>query len=384
MKRILWITLSVLLLSGMGYSIFGLVTRDSPTTPRPLDRTIAERVIVAPADSPEAGPDLSDPVMTSGAGLAVGKTVIGGNGVVEPDREEVGVTGQVAGRIAEVLVKEGDKVSADAPLLRLDDAVHKATVAIAEADLETAKVRRDKTLAGSRAEDIRASIAQVREAQARANLSRGVFERLEKLAASNAATADELDRARRQADADRFATNAAEARRAAVVNGSRAEDIAEAEALVKAAEARLLEAQARLDELTIRAPMAGEILQVKVRPGAYYQPGATAPIVLGDTSHLTVRVDIDERDFARIRAGDPVKVVAKAFGDKVFAGKVRELGRRMGRKNVRTDDPTELNDTKILEVVVALDTFEGLVVGQRVTALIEAAAARNADASPAR
>jgi multidrug efflux pump subunit AcrA (membrane-fusion protein) len=252
MKRILWITLSVLLLSGMGYSIFNLVTRDSPTTPRPLDRSIAERVIVAPAGSPEAGTDLSDPVMTSGAGLAVGTTVIGGNGVIEPDREEVGVSGQVAGRIAEVLVKEGDKVSADAPLLRLDDAVQRATVAIAEADLETAKVRRDRTLAGSRSEDIRASIAQVREAQARANLSRGVFERLEKLAASNAATADELDRARRQADADRFATNAAEARRSAVVNGSRAEDIAEAEALVKAAEARLLEAQARLDELTIR------------------------------------------------------------------------------------------------------------------------------------
>jgi hypothetical protein len=56
----------------------------------------------------------------------------------------------------------------------------------------------------------------------------------------------------------------------------------------------------------------------------------------------------------------------------------------MGRKNVRTDDPTELNDTKILEVVVALDAFDGLVVGQRVTALIEAAAARNADANPAR
>jgi HlyD family secretion protein len=36
-------------------------------------------------------------------------------------------------------------------------------------------------------------------------------------------------------------------------------------------------------------------------------------------------------------------------------GKVVEVARRMGRKNVRTDDPTERIDTKILEVVLELD-----------------------------
>ncbi|HEX4473944.1 MAG TPA: hypothetical protein VH142_02635 [Polyangiaceae bacterium] len=44
----------------------------------------------------------------------------------------------------------------------------------------------------------------------------------------------------------------------------------------------------------------------------------------------------------------------------------------MGRKNVRTDDPVERNDTKILEVVVALDPTERLVVGQRVMGYIAA------------
>ena len=57
---------------------------------------------------------------------------------------------------------------------------------------------------------------------------------------------------------------------------------------------------------------------------------------------------------------------------------VRELGRRMGRKNLRTDDPTERNDTKILEVVIALDTFDGLVVGQRVSAMIDVAGGASA------
>jgi HlyD family secretion protein len=44
----------------------------------------------------------------------------------------------------------------------------------------------------------------------------------------------------------------------------------------------------------------------------------------------------------------------------------------MGRKNVRTDDPTERIDTKILEVVIDLDDTERLVPGLRVTSYIDA------------
>lgn len=372
-KRIVWTGLSAVLLVGMGYSIFNLVTRDAPTTPRPPDVAMAQRVIVAPAGSPTEAPDLRDPVVSSGAGMRGKK--IGGNAIVEPAGEEVAVAGQVAGRVAEVFVHEGAKVEAGAVLLRLEDSTERASIEVAKADLEVAKARLDKAVAGSRAEDVRRAAAQLREAQARAALSRGVLERLEKLAANEAATADELDRAKRTAEADRYTVSAAEASRAAVVAGNRAEDIAEARANVAVAEARLGEAEARLALRAVTAPMAGEVLQVKVRPGAYYQPGGEAPIVMGDTSRLHVRVDVDERDFARVRVGAKVEVMAKAFGEQLFAGKVVELGRKMGRKNVRTDDPTDLNDTKILEVLVELDAFEGLVVGQRVVALIEAAPA---------
>lgn len=376
MKRILWSVLSVLLLAGMGYSIFGLVTRDSPTVPRPPDRALAERVLVAPAGSPEAsGDDFGDPLVASlSAGALAGTPdlvkVIGGNGVVEPDTEETNVASEVPGRIAEVLVKEGDKVQAGAALLALEDANERAAVAVAEAELEAARVRSDKVQKGSRVEDVRASIAEARAAQTRASLSRGIYDRTKRLAEGNAATPDELDRARRQAEADDFAATAANAKKAAIVNGSRAEDIAVAEADVRISEARLVEAQALLEQRQVRAPSAGEILQIKVRAGEYLQPGGEAPIVIGDTRHLTVRIDVDERDFARVAVGAPVKVFAKAFGDKAFQGTVRDLGRRMGRKNQRTDDPTERNDTKILEVVVSLDDFAGLVIGQRVTALI--------------
>jgi hypothetical protein len=67
----------------------------------------------------------------------------------------------------------------------------------------------------------------------------------------------------------------------------------------------------------------------------------------------------------------------------------------MGRKNLRTDDPAERNDTKILEVVVALEGtnaasdkpsggLDGLIVGQRVTALITAPLVATSAAPPAK
>jgi len=51
---------------------------------------------------------------------------------------------------------------------------------------------------------------------------------------------------------------------------------------------------------------------------------------------------------------------------------VVEVGERMGRKNVRTDDPVERNDTKILEVVALLDFTRDLVVGQQAMGYIAA------------
>jgi hypothetical protein len=52
--------------------------------------------------------------------------------------------------------------------------------------------------------------------------------------------------------------------------------------------------------------------------------------------------------------------------------RVKQLGiGQHGRKNVRTDDPTERIDTKILEAVLSLDSIEGLVPGLRVVAYIE-------------
>lgn len=297
---------------------------------------------------------------------------IAGNGVVEPLDRETRVSASLAGRIAQVLVTEGQVVEKGTPLLQMDNDAERAAVDAAEGDLSVANAEYARAARGLRREDVDAVVAETESSKARASISSSTLERVETLAKSGSATPDELDRARNQANVDKAALQAADARKRAALAGSRAEDVLVAAARVKAATARRDQAKATLERLTVRAPLSGKVLQVRTRAGEFFNPQGNEPlVVMGDTSKLRVRMDVDERDIARLNVGGTAFVTAIALPGKRFSGKVVEIGRRMGRKNIRTDDPVERIDTKILEVLIELDAPESLIPGVRVTSYIE-------------
>jgi HlyD family secretion protein len=338
-------------------SIGRAVLAGPPTAPRPNDFEKAKREL--PPQGPGGDPRAEVP---EGA-------LVAGNGLVETFGQETKVAAQVPGLVAKVVAAEGAKVKAGDVLVELASDAEKAALATAEAALGQAQAELAKVLSGSRPEEIEAADREAAAAKARAELSKRVLGRLEPLGAAGAATGDEVDRARLSAEADLEASRAALARAALSRRGSRVEDIALSRAKVEASKAQREEARTRLERLTVRAPLDGEVLQVKYRAGEYYQPGGSEPlVVLGDTSRLRARMDLDERDVARVAVGAAAFVTADGYPGKRFAGKVAEIGRRMGRKNVRSDDPIERIDTKILEVVIDLDDPKGLVPGLRVLA----------------
>ncbi|APR77839.1 Membrane-fusion protein [Minicystis rosea] len=345
--------------------MLGLVVRSLAAGPaydvREKDAVAAQRRV----DPPKGAVDERAPLPPVGA--------VGGAGIVEPAQREARLAGAAPGVIASIAVKEGDRVKEGDVLLTLESSVEVAAVKTAEADVASADATLARTLNGQRSEDRDAALAESASARARAELSETAFARAEQLWKGGAMTQEELDRARHTAAADRQTARAADARARAAQAGSRSEDIIAARAALLSAKARLDQAKATLDRRSIRAPYAGEILQVKARTGEYYTPGASeSPVVLGDTSRLRVRMDVDERDIGRIKLGQRAYAVADAFPVEKLTGTVAEIGRRMGRKNVRTDDPTERIDTKILEVVIDLDDAKKLVPGLRVTSYIEA------------
>lgn len=345
----------VLLLSSLG--VGRALLADSPTQPRAKDAVTAARKLG----------DLADERLDVPAGRW-----LSGPGVVEPRERETRLAAEASGVISKISVREGDHVKAGQPLVEIDGSVERAAVATAEADVAAAEAEYARARNGSRREDKVASEADASAAEARAKSSADILARLQRAAQGGAVTVDEVDRAKRQAEADEATWRAVSARTAAVVAGSRYEDVVAAKARVEVAKGRLEEARARLSAKTVVAPIEGDVLQIKVRVGEHYQPGGDPLLVMGDTSVMRARLDVDERDLGRLRAGRKVLLRAAAFPGRDFEAKVVEVGRRMGRKNVRTDDPVERNDTKVLEVVAEIVEPKDLHVGQRVTGFIAA------------
>ena len=353
----------LLLLGSCGAQIVRNATAQPVTVPVAKDEKKAERE----AKSRVGGPDLRDALPASGPG------VVGGNGVVEPADRETRVAAQVTAVVTDVLVQEGQRVKKGEVLVQLENGVEQAALRSAEADLAAERANFSRVARGVRVEDKEAVEAEAQASRSRAELSAGILARTEQLAKTGASTPDELERARRQAATDQATARGTEARLRAAQAGSRSEEVSFQKARVLAAESKVAQAQAQLERLAVRAPLDGEVLQVKVRRGELYSFQGSEPlVVMGDTSKLRVRMDVDERDIARVTVGANAYVTADAFGAQKFSGKVVEVGRRFGRKNIRTDDPIEKNDTKVLETVIELETNSRLVPGQRVSSFVTA------------
>ena len=119
--------------------------------------------------------------------------------------------------------------------------------------------------------------------------------------------------------------------------------------------------------------IGGAILRKHHREGESVSNSTSSPdpiFTIGDKSVLRVRVDVDEADVSKLSLGQRAYVTADAYGAQRFPGRVVRIGEELGRKNVRTDEPTERVDTKILETLVELDKGVDLPIGLRVNAYI--------------
>jgi len=292
-------------------------------------------------------------------------------GRVEAASEEIRVSSELSGRLKFVAVEEGDRVHKGQVLAQIENEDYFARVAGAEAALAQREAELSRTINGARTQERRASEAGVKAAQAVLENSRREAERRRILADHQMISRDEAERYERG-----YQVALAEYERAVqefslVDAGPREEDRRRAEAAVASAHAQLAEARAYLEKTYIRSPIGGVILRKFRHAGESVSTQFDSPIItLADDSSLRVRLDIDESDVARLQVGQSAFVTAEAFGSQKFTGHVIRVGRILGRKNVRTEEPSERVDTKILETLVQLDEGQGLPLGLRVDSFI--------------
>ncbi|WP_439576593.1 efflux RND transporter periplasmic adaptor subunit [Elioraea sp.] len=318
-------TLPLLALAGMVFAAWSIASQPG-TPPR--------------AEPPSAPP--RNPFPTAVAGL----------GEVEPVSETIAIGTDLAGLIAAVHVRPGERVAAGAPLLSLDDRRLRAVVAEAEAALIAARASRDEaeaSLVSAEAERRRARL----DAERYRTLSRGEV----------AASRQRVE----SADAD--------ARKAEATVALARARIAAAEAAAQQADAALTRARVDLDKTVLRAPIAGTVLRLNARPGEYAQPGAAESlIVFGDVSVLHVRVQVDETDAPRLRASG--SAVAFLRGDGTQSAelafvRIEPLARP---KRFLSNAPGERVDTRVVEAIYRLvpDALP-VQVGQMLDVFVEAA-----------
>jgi len=304
----------------------------------------------------------------------INKSVIAGPGLIEPDSEDVQIGSELAGKFKQVLAEEGDIVKKGQVLAVLVNDDYAAQVESSRAQVHQAEAAFEKINNGSRAQERGESAAAMHQAEAVEASARADWDRRQKLFDAGVISQEELDHYHRDFNVAEQQFNAAQQHFHLIDDRQRDEDIASAKAQLENARAQLDSSQAVYAKTFMRAPFDGTILRKHHRTGESITNSSVTPdpvFTMGDVGGLRIRVDVDETDVGRVANGQRVYCTANAYGNQKFWGHVIRVAGQLGHKNVRTDEPNEKTDTKILETLVQLDPGVHLPVGLRVDAYIQ-------------
>lgn len=310
---------------------------------------------------------------TAAASASRAPMLIAGPGRVEPYSEDIKIGSELSGRLKSVNVEEGDAIHRGQVLAELENADYRAQVESARANVIAKEATLRKVINGARRQERNQAWSSVNEAKAVMENAQSELHRRQELFSAGVVSREELERYAREADVAKAKYDAAVEQHALVDDHAREEDQSFAEADLKLAQGQLEEAQARYEKSFIRSPIDGTVLRKHHRRGESVSNSSTAPdpiLTIGDRKTLDVRVDVDETDVSKVCVGQRAYVTADAFGQQKFWGHIVRVGQQLGPKNVRTDEPTEKVDTKILETLVELDPGSQLPDGLRVDAFI--------------
>lgn len=276
------------------------------------------------------------------------------NGVVQAV-QKINLSPEDSGRIAQVYVKEGDRVKKGQIIARMDSERVEAQVNQYRALLKKAKADLELTRLGNRSEEISEAKARVATAQASVNaaearLKRATEERLrnqnlvrEGAISRNAfeefVTKEREAKANKQEELARLREQRSSLNKAN--NGARPQEITQAEADVAQAEAQLAFYQSQLDNMVIRAPFAGIITRRFATEGDFVTPttsassseGATSTSIAELSSGLEIEAKIPEATISKINTGQTADIQADTYSNETFKGRVSLIAPRAVKEN---------------------------------------------------
>lgn len=249
---------------------------------------------------------------------------IAGAGVVEAATSNIVIGTPVAGVVIAIHVKVGDAVAAGAPLFRIDDR-----------DLQAQRLL---------------ELAQLKEATAALQKPQHQLAYAENL--------------------QRRDPGALSAQQLSVLR----DDVAQAQAALDLAQAQLARLELEIERRIVRAPLAGQILQLKMRLGEYVEASASSPplLIMGGGERLNVRVDVDEYDVTQFRPGVAAVAYVRGHPELQLPLRYEYTEPLMVAKTALTGQSTERTDTRVLQVLYSLSAAVPLYAGEQLDVYIEA------------
>lgn len=285
---------------------------------------------------------------------------------------DVQIAPQVGGRLIELRVDEGDRVTAGQPIARLDTADTELSLQRARADRDQAAAQLSLVQAGSRVEDVRQAEAQVAStdadtsaADAELSAAQADVDRFESLLASNSGSRKQRDDAvtrrdvaKQRVQASRDRSRAARETLTRFRAGSRPQEIAAARARVAASDAQIATLQKAIADATVTAPVSG-IVTTKLADVGELMAARAPLVVISDLDHAWANLYVDEPVVPRLRIGQAAIVFTDAGGEglKGTISYVSEKAEFTPRNVQTAEDRSKL----VYRVKVAVDNHAGVL-----------------------
>ena len=237
----------------------------------------------------------------------------------------VTVSSKVTGKVAQLMVAEGDMVKAGQTVARIDPQDILAQKAQAEAALAVAKANYEQLVNGTRPQEIQQARAFADQAKANLDNAAVNYERMARLYRDGAISASQRDNAETAYQVAREAHKAAGQALDLAITGAREETIRAAEFQVKQAEAALAIHNLTYGDTTIISPVDGVVALKSANIGEVVVMGQPLFNVV-NTKDLWVNARIEETYIGKLKVGQLVQYTIDGYPGRTFSGKIYEIG----------------------------------------------------------
>jgi HlyD family secretion protein len=290
---------------------------------------------------------------------------------------EVNVSSMVPGTIAREWCREGDAVRQGDILIELESEDLQASVEEALAAVEKAKAEirvSDSAVKASKADvanaeaEIKSAQADLGKARAQMEEAKRHMERFQALYEREVISKESSEMAATDYDTKVASYDASEAKLMAAVSQRDAAAAQRATAenqldSVKADlgqwEANLSYARAKLAQTIIKSPISGTVVFKALEQGEWVSPGVTI-LTIVDLDHLYVRADVEQTVVGDIPLGGEALIKGEGPSDRVFKGRVSEIGRYAGFATQK-DITRGRQDIKTFRVKIAVEEPGGFL-----------------------